>query len=320
MKIAPSLEALGPSFQPAQKHSFLPIIDRPLDNTAMTAYKTCPREYHFSMIQHRRADGRTPALVFGTCWHKIMETHYKTGGNRDKVIYAATLAWEGHNVPDDYRTLDRCLADYDQYVDEFGLPGGPRDSGLTLGYPDAPLVEVATNASGMGILHPWAGKLDRFIDLGSLIYVEDHKTTSRLDKNYFKQYSVSNQMKGYQFLGQQILPSRLVVGVRMNVAHVLTKTTKFLRECKSFSKPIIDEWVRNENVWMKRLARDYELLAEGDPDAFPGHYGDNGCSRKFGMCGYYEVCNLTPAIRQQVLERDYPVNIWNPLEGDKADD
>lgn len=301
------------------EHSFLPVIDRPLDNTAMTSYKTCPREYMFSMIQHRRGEGRSPALTFGTAWHVALATHYKTGGDRDKVRNAVISRWEGHDSPDDYRTLERVLLDYEQYVKTYGLPGDPRDPGKTIGNP--PLIEVPTNALGLGLLHPWAGKLDRFFDqLGGpgdqLVYLDDHKTTSRLDKNYWKQYWLSCQMKGYHFLAQQIMPGRIVAGVRINLAHVLTKQTTFYRQMFTFSADVIAEWAQNENVWMKRLALDYTLLEAGDPDAFPGHYGDNGCSRKFGMCGYHDVCSATPKARQILLERNYPVNPWNPLEAD----
>ena len=299
----------------APSRSFLPVIDRPIDNTAMSCYLACPREYHYSMVQHRRGNGRSPALVFGSAWHKALETHYRTGGNRDAVIYETTMAWEGHDSPDDYRTLDRVLLDYDRYVKKYGLPDGPDDEGKTVGYPGNPLVEIATEASVNGLLHPWTGKLDRIISLGGLIYVEDYKTTSRLDKHYFRQFDLSNQMMGYTMLGKALLPSYNVVGVRVNVAHVLTKTTEFYREIFPYSPSRIEEWVRNMNTWMKRLAHDYEMLAAGDEDAFPGHYGDNGCSRKFGMCQYHPVCGASPRLRQAMLDREYEINVWNPLEG-----
>lgn len=299
---------------PRVERTMLPVIDRPLDNTAMTAYSTCPREYMFGMVEHRRGEGRAPALVYGAAWHVAMAVHYRTGGDRDRVIRAVFSKWEGHDSPDDYRTMERVILDYDKYVEFYGPPGGAKDAGRTIG--DPPLVEVPTNALANGLLHPWAGKLDRFIDLGGLVYIEDHKTTSRLDKHYFSQYELSRQMKGYQFLAQQVMPGRIVVGVRINLAHVLTKSTAFHRREFTFSPDVIAEWVRNENAWMKRLARDYELLAAGDEDAFPGHYGDNGCSRKFGMCGYHKVCQATPKARRAILERDYPINPWNPLEAD----
>jgi hypothetical protein len=305
LSIDPRVEALKVGM------TYLPEISRPLDNTAMTGYKTCPREFMFGMIQHRRGEGRSPALVFGDVWHTIMKVHYRTGGDKNRVINAAINGWKGHDSPDDYRTLERALRDYEDYRNKFGL----HECSQTVGFPEEPMIEISTNALGLGLLHPWAGKLDRFYSDGG-VFIEDHKTTSRLDKNYFKQYQLSNQMKGYQFLGQLLMPSERVLGVRINLSHVLTKKTEFHRQLFTYSPAIISEWVSNENIWMQRLANDYKLLAEGDPSAFPGHYGDNGCSRKFGMCPYHPVCTQDPTQRQRVLERDYPVNIWNPLEAE----
>jgi hypothetical protein len=301
--------------------TLLPAIDRPIDNTAMTAYLTCPREYYFSMVRHRRGKGRSPALVFGSAWHKAMEIHYRTGGDAKAVEEAVIMSWEGHDSADDYRTLNRVLLDYRAYVKQYGMPH--LEGMKTLGYPEEPLVEVAANMTSDDLLHPWAGKLDRFLeDEGSLVYVEDHKTTSRLDKNYFKQFDLSQQMLGYTYLGQQLLPNRKVVGVRINLAHVLTGKTEFHRKLFTFSPERIRDWAANTNIWLQRLALDYEMA--GDPErshlAFPGHYGDNGCSRKFGMCQYHEVCSVTPRIREQVLVKEFPyIEPWNPLEADEPE-
>lgn len=304
---------------PRPQGSFLPVIDRPLDNTAMTVYKTCPREYLYSMVRHRRGDGRSPALVFGSAWHKAMEWHYKTGGDRERVVYEVTMSWEGHNQPDDYRTMERVILDYDRYVEKYGRESGTyKDEGAVIGAPE--LVEVATSVLVPGLLHPWTVKLDLFRDIDGMVWIEDHKTTSRLDKHYFKQFWLSNQMKGYTATGKQLIPGRIIAGVRINLAHVLTHKTEFHRQSFPFNPEILQEWAQNENVWLKRLARDYELLQAGDPDAFPGHYGDNGCSRKFGMCGFADICKSSPRVRDVVLEREFQFNPWNPLEGDHNPD
>jgi hypothetical protein len=189
----------------ATRGSQLPVINRPLDNTAMSTYMACPREYDFSMRQHRRGKGKKPSLVFGSGWHVAMEAHYSTGGDRTAVQKAILERWEGHDAVDDYRTVERVLLDYDAYRKKWGADP-TKEAAKTVGYPNEPLVEIATNAMGGGLLHPYAGKLDRIINLEGDIYIEDHKTTSRLDKHYFKQFSLSNQMFGYHFLGKQLLP------------------------------------------------------------------------------------------------------------------
>lgn len=309
------------------QRSYLPVIDRPLDNTALQAYMRCPREYWMSMVLHRRPKGKSAPLVFGTAWHKALEIHYRSNGNRDLVHLAVAQAWEGHDAADDYRTLNRVLLEYDKYVKHYGPPG--REDAKTLGSGADAVVEMSTNAQGDDLLHPWAGKIDRIIELNGLYYIEDHKTTSRFDKNYFRQFDLSNQMMGYTYLGKQILPNLNIVGVRINLLHVLTEKSAFHRQLFTFSPPQIKEWTVNSNHWMARLARDYEQVkadieaglydpaVDLAPPSFPGHYGDDGCSRKFGMCAYHPVCSSSPKIRKDVLEREFDINPWNPLEADE---
>jgi hypothetical protein len=306
----------------ATKGTSLPVIQRPIDNTALSAYLACPREYAFGMMLHRRSKGTSAALTFGKAWHKALEVHYKTDGNESLVNLVTTKSYEDHDSADDYRTLNRALLDYKKYAEKYGKPS--QENGKTIGWPDAPLVELSTNAQGNGLIHPWAGKIDRVIEIGGLYYIEDHKTTSRLDKNYFKQFELSYQMMGYTYLGKQLLPDKKISGVRINLSHVLTNKTEFHRQLFSYSDDQIKEWVQVTNGWMRRLAQDIEayleLIDKGMESieaitiAFPAHFGDNGCSRKFGMCQYYEVCSLHERLRARKLEMDFDVNPWNPLD------
>jgi hypothetical protein len=310
------------------KRSHLPIIDRPLDNTAMSAYMTCPREYYFGMVLHRRGKGKSPALVFGSAWHKAMEMHYKSGGDYDLVKYAVATSWEGHGDQDDYRTQQRVILDYERYRKHYGEDPNKEESGKTVGTVGELLVELSTNAQGEDLVHPWAGKLDRIIEIDGLYYIEDHKTTSRLDKHFFRQFELSNQMMGYTYLAKALLPSLTVVGVRINVSHVLTEKTAFHRQLVTFGPQQIKRWTEQTNIWMGKLSEDYELLADErakNPDivipdaAFPQHFGDNGCSRKFGMCGYWPICSSSPKLQPGVLEREYEIRPWNPLEAEHSD-
>lgn len=280
----------------------LPVIDRPLDNTAMAAYMTCPREFYHSMILHRRKEAESTALRYGTLWHKMLEAHYWSGGEKDAVQQAMLLNWPG-DAEGDYRSFQRAFYDYDMYVKRWGKPSN--EDSKTIGWPEAPMLEIASSTDGGVLPFPYTGKLDRLIEIQGMVYVEDHKTTSRLDSNFSKQFVVSSQMLGYAWLAQQLVPGKTVAGVRINVIHTLDRSTNFERILVSFSPQRIAEWVENMAVWMRRLASDQE---------FPGHYGDNGCSRKYGMCVYHEVCGTSARFRQRELEREFPINPWNPME------
>lgn len=309
---------------------------RPVDNTALSAYMTCPREYYFSMVQHRRSKIEKAALSFGTAWHKALEVWYK-GGSEADVIKAVLDAWQPHEGEgNDYRTAERCLLDFHKYINDPESPGAKAgDREQTIGWPSQPMVEISTAVTSPGLPQPYAGKIDRAVEELKLVYCEDHKTTSRFDKYYMSQFVTSNQMKGYTWLLKQLLPSKQVVGVRVNLSHILKDSTKFFRQSFLYQPDLIDEWEKNTRRWLARIYSDYlahgleegktpaelgltddfaeALLARG---AFPGHFGDNGCSRKFGLCQYHQVCSISPRLQQKVLEMEFDVRPWNPLEVD----
>lgn len=296
----------------------LPVIKRTIDNTALSAYMTCPREYNFAYRQHRRPKETKPPLSFGSFWHLLLETHYKTGGagiltERDKLLEQ----WEEHGSEDDYRTAPRALSEYENYLkwlnEESGI-GVADDLQQTVGFPDNPMVELQTAVKSDRLIHPYAGKIDRLVIDNGLGYVEDHKTTSRKTKYYFEQYYNSNQMKGYTWLAQQLFPSIKIVGVRINLLHVTKTKSGFYRQPITFSDKIIEEWEENTNEWIRRIARDTE------EENFPGHFGTFGCTRMYGKCQFFGACQTSPSIRQQYLEDMYEIRPWNPLAVEEDED
>lgn len=315
----------------------LPMLDRPVDNTAQSAYMNCPREFLFSMVLHRRAREVKPALSFGSIWHKILECHYKSGAD---VVHVEDSVREWHSktpqspVGTDYRTLERALSDYKgPYLKKWPLA---KDIKSTIGFPSSPMVEISTSIQGNGLAAPYAGKIDRFVE-EDLCFIEDHKTTSRKDKYYFEQFQLSNQMMGYTFIGGLLVPDRRIVGVRINLYHVLTNESGFDRQLITFSQSQLEGWRDNYNKWVARIKLDYWAwrIAQGEDygdlglsgeladfiraagiEPFPAHFGDNGCSRKFGRCTYFNVCSLPPRVQMKALEQDFDVVPWNPLEVD----
>lgn len=309
-----------------------PYIIRSIDNTALAAWMRCPREFLYGMLLHRRKSGPPrPPLAYGTTWHKILETHYKTGGNKDAVVREAILSWQPHDNPDDHRTLERALKCYEQYLGVYGTyESEAKVWGKTVGYPASPVVEVPTELWWEGALHPYTGKIDRIVDVQGMYIVEDHKTTSALGKTFFRQFDPSNQMMGYVWLAQKLtgLP---IAGVRINAHAVLKTESKFERQTILYAPERLQEWATNYNVWVRQISRATRqvlgdkvpasieelctLLAAAPQEAidaaFP--YNFNACAGKYGPCSYVEVDTMPVKIRRRVLEMDFEFAPWNPL-------
>lgn len=289
----------------------LPVIsnelDRPLDNTAMSAYNRCPRLYDYSMRQHMRSKGSpSPALAFGKLWHTMLEWHYKSNGDSQVVIDKALKAGIDHDHPDDYRTVERAVLEYGKYVKHFGMPS--EEQYTTFGYPDSPLIEIATSVANDALLYPYTVKIDRFIERDGEIYVEDYKTTSRWESNFFKKFKLDNQMRGYAFAGG-LIAGRPIAGVRVNVLVCRKNDSQFEREVITYTPEQLDEWLENYNTTVSSIQRAYL-------DGFRANFTDGACSGKYGLCQYFGACTIRKGLRQQVLERDFEYNPWNPLESE----
>lgn len=305
-----------------------PHITRTIDNTALSAYMACPRRFYYSMVLHRRGRGKLhPALTYGKAWHAGLEAHYKTGGNVAAVERAIIMAWDPHDKPDDHRTPERCISSYHGYLKHWGSHSEDCSRfGFTVGYPDNALVEIPVEIGGEGLLHPYAGRIDRIIELQGLYYVEDHKTSSRMGTYWAADWDPSSQMLGYVWLAQKLsgLP---IAGVRINMHAVLKTQDKFDRAIISYSKDRINEWGANYNHWVLSLEEAYENSAvnlpanssEFNPEwlgekSFP--MNQSACFAKYGACGYVGVCTSPPTLRDRILEADYEVKPWDPMNPD----
>lgn len=284
------------------------LIPRVLDNTALSTYMECPKKFDYSMRQHRRHRGApAPALAYGSVWHVIMDAHYTSNGDAQFVEQQAREAWTPHDRPDDHRTLERALVEYDNYVEKYGLPSD--EDAQTVG-DSTKLIEIFTELSWPGALHPYAGKLDRIIELNGHIYIEDHKTTSRLGAYFFKQFELDNQMMGYAWLARK-LTNVPVAGVRINAHAVYKRDSKFERSTISWSDEVLEDWAANYNLWVERIAESYRT------NVWPRNF--KACAGKYSICQYADICSLAPRIRQQALELDFDTFPWNPSNPDEEE-
>lgn len=286
----------------------------------------CPSEAFKAYWLHRRNEGSPPpAIAYGSGWHACMEAHYKAhecseADLLDAVLMNLSKTWEDHGIADEYRTAERCFLEYKKYLRKFGLPW--REEAKTIGWPETPFVEMSGEVSIPGARHPYAYKIDRMARLQQQHIIDDHKTSSREEKTYFKQYHLDNQMMGYAVSGS-ILSGRIITGVRIRRHVVRTSDSVHDHETIPFSEPRLEAWCRNYEIWLSRMEHDlqqYETIMKETGDqrlamdtAFP--LNKWACfGRKYSGCTFVAQCSYPEHLRLRALEEDYGINVWNPLE------
>lgn len=290
----------------------------------------CPSEFEKGMRQHRRSSGLKLSLHYGATWHTTMETHYKSPECGEKELiekceFEAIEKWGAATFADDIRTLPRLLMDYKKYLRINGLPW--REERKTVGWPASPAVELNGEVAVPGARHPYAYKIDRMVTTQKQYLIEDHKSTTRFEKNFFSQFELDNQMMGYAVSGQ-LITGVPVAGVRINAYVIHKNETNFESRTIPYSQVRLADWVRNYDQWLgtiearilyyRRLITDgWEMQAAADA-AFPMNlWSCHG--RKYGSCPYIGVCSMPPELRKRVLETDFEQVPWNPLEAEDAE-
>jgi hypothetical protein len=240
----------------------------------------------------------------------MLDTWYTSGGDAQAAKEAGTKEWGTVQFTDDHRTVMRAWEAFDKYVKEFGRDN--HEHKQTLGMAEgAPLVEIALVLQWPEIPLPYVGKIDRVIRLlNGEIYVNDHKTASRMDASFFRGFEMSPQMLGYTKLVSMMINER-VEGVMVNAYNVTPtgKSDRFERQYIQLPPARVEHWATvTLPAQMRAIIRSHQ-----DDDWQQNH---TSCTTKYGLCPYFDVCTSPEKRRMSVLELNYQVREWNPLAAD----
>lgn len=299
-----------------------------IDNFALSTHQSCPAKYDLRIRQGWQSRRRSGALGFGGAFHAGLAEWYKTG-DKERGIQAIKDAWDGTAPVDDYRTQERCITTFTEYVARY-----PEESWKIVRGPSGPLVEIAfTLDTGMfcdcdlcgglpsldGLcikcLAPcepieYGGIFDGLVEFGQQVYVIDHKTTSMMGNYYFDQFKPNNQMTGYVW-GARALSGREVGGAIINAICVRkTGKTEFARQITTRTETEIQRWLQDVRSTCNEI-RYHERT---------GHwpYRTISCTQ-YGKCEFYDVHTLSTKREQDMrLEQDFIYEPWDYESRDEA--
>lgn len=301
-----------------------------VDNSALEAFKACPRMFLYKHVYKRVRSGAAPARDAGKALHLALETRYLVAQSRaaDADVEARMLArlhegFAGVEMPmDEYRTEGRfaeVLRAYNQFwgAEPFRVLGAE--------------VPFATELGWVGKVRVvWQGRVDLVIQWDSgEVEVLDHKTMNSWNGSKLHEWENASGPKGYCWalsklreLGQLDLP-RPVTGFTLN-ALVIRKPDsgygrsklpreEFHRARFSYLPERIEEWRTNTLLWIETLLR------YADSGVWPQN--EKHCASYFGLpCPYLDVDSHPAEQRELVLGSDlYADYDWSPLKQEEAE-
>lgn len=293
----------------------IPNLQIAYDNSSLSVAKDCLRKYQYQVIEGRRPKGKAAPLLFGSAFHKCLEKFdfLKAVGVfehdiivRECVRLAFMLSEESFGE-DNLRTrlgLIRAVVQYaDHYrKDEFRthvLSTGRVAVELSFRF-ELPISALSTNEP-----YIYCGHIDKLAWQNDNLYVFEHKhTTSYLSENYWNRYIFSGQINGYKYAGKVIFKEN-VVGALINTVQIGQNFVNFGRRIAPANPAHLDEWMEGTVYYIKQLEKAVK------DNYFP--MNTESCN-KYKGCPFIKVCFKSPYLRQKILEEDFVVDRWNPLE------
>lgn len=281
------------------------MSERIYDYTAINTFQTCRKKYYYQMIRHLQTKTKSPALLFGGAIHDALDVYYVKGIESALKVFAEVYSdVEG----DDLRTVEngvKLLAKYAEvYTNEpFKVIGKP-EAGFVF-----PIGDVM-----------FGGRMDLIVEWDGAIWIVEHKTTSSLRSNFFRQFALDKQVTGY-VIGAEEFTGRKCQGCVVNAM----EPWKQLKRPTVKSKRPEDHFVRDPiprtkilkdrfKINVQRIVRDIRWCADNNEwyeaekkeVCFSYNYD---CPYK-GLCLYGED--------ERFLARDYVVEEWAPFKQEEV--
>jgi len=309
-----------------------------LDATKISDYMTCPRMYFFSYILGWRPIIPNNHLVFGSSVHTGLEVICRTRlldpipilvtkNNPHRIEeepYHTSPLFQKSGYPEhideaayflflqEYRETFKEYTDgqmgqktpaaaqrmFSKYVQEYN-----QDSFDTIH------TEVAFKVplSNMAILH---GRIDAIIkDNEGYYWVMEHKTGSKLSRQWKDQWSLSVQVNSYIHVLHCMYPESEVRGAIVN-GIILTKEPQFIRIRIRKSPRAMQSWMDNLKGWVSNIEADTNRTLDGKMSF---KMNTTNCTKYFG-CPFHPYCLIwdNPLDHVDEVPGDMEVSHWDP--------
>lgn len=275
------------------------------DNTRLSDYKACPRQYFIRHILGWTVDyGKTaPALVFGGSWHEGQDIIWKFAKKVDQPTLTALAHdqfmkhWTEAGYPEDMNSVE-----YDNLA--------PRTPGVAkemywhytqqrwnmLQECEVLAIEQPFAVPLPGVPNTWyVGRLDKVVKYNGQKIVLEHKTTTlyRINGNFANEYVeswyASSQIKGYQFGGGLYFEG--VDGVWVDAALVHKKVHDAFKFIPVAHHPdLMQEWLTTTVTWAKEVTEATRRFTAGVRVQEAFKKNEDSCFGKYGTCQFLDIC------------------------------
>jgi hypothetical protein len=239
------------------------------DSSCISDYMGCPRLFYYSWIRRLVMKEEKPSLTFGRVFHEALLEWYKREKEDEKLRIQEAIskfATLPSMITVDILTKEWGEAIFKQYVERYKT-----EVGKTLHLEVKFKVEIGDRL--------YAGTMDRIEEWTSQIYVDDHKTSARLELSDCS-HRPSPQLDGYCWACRELV-GKCHGAVINGISTAKNPKERFIRFPSSRTDEEMDGW--------KEVFTDTtdDILRDVERKHFPKH--TNYCNR-WGKCKFWELC------------------------------
>lgn len=291
-----------------------PPFPETLDNSALSAFRSCPRKFELEYLQHWKPKTPNVHLHAGGAFARGLEVarerYYVFGDAVDLAIgkgLAALLKFYGDfECPEDSpKSAERMAGALVYYFDAWELPN---DTAVPTTFPSGRRGIEFSFLEPLGMAHPetgnpllYSGRFDMVVDYAGGRFGEDDKTTGQLGATWPNQWDMRAQFSGYCWGARQVgfpIDGMLVRGVairKLGYDHAQTVTYR--------APWMIDRWEEQTH-------RDIRRMIEAWDSGYFDYNLDESCN-SFGGCIFKQVCLSRET--EGWLETGFERRRWDPV-------
>ena len=287
-----------------------------IDASLMSSFLSCPRKCELEYFHHYKPRAPNVHLHAGGAYASAMEAarkafylHGRTAQDSIALGIGALMKHYGsfECPPDSAKSLERMCGAFEYYFTEYPLetdhavpitlPGGAKGIEFSAAEP----LPIDNPETGEPLLY--VGRFDALCSFAGGTYGLDDKTTSQLGASWPRQWDLRRQFTGYCWLAEQ---------AGIHVDGFLIRGISILKTKYDTLQPITyrPEWMISE--WYNQTLRDVTRMIGLWKEGYWDMSLDEACN-SFGGCIFRQVCQSTPANRENWLNTGYERRAWSPV-------
>ena len=322
---------------------------KPLDNSTLTEYRTCPRKAYFRYVKHWRQAGTEPIYFsFGSAWHAGLDALYSAFYEARSATGPTGSEWNRVRQSDEFANAmtEIAFTAFAKVWVEAGWPMEPTPEEMMMFKNRHPVKakemyfyyfrEMSEHMNRWNLVATerpfcvpldtedekifYSGRIDKVIeDESGQLWLLEHKTSTLFSKtagfryDFVQSFSPNSQIEGYMY------------------ATLFLQHMEELPNDREFAGVYVDaSLVHKTQFYFKRIPIYYSdlLVAEWLQDVrywyksfqrsiesneFPR--SPHSCQSKYGQCSYINLCRSLPSMEQipEDPPEDFVIDEWKPF-------